>query len=212
LLNEAEALLNELPDEVRGTLPAQRAVRPRLAALRRRRTGPSDAATALRLRLLVEQRREILELDRRERAAAKELAALVRSTGSTLSQLVGLDTRSVAELLVEVGDPRRFTEGGFARFRGTAPLPASSGEGPGEPQRHRLNRGGNRRVHAVLHRMAITQLRRDPRAQRIRDEARRRGHTKREAIRIVRRHLAAVVYRRMLRDLRASTAPPELAA
>jgi hypothetical protein len=57
------------------------------------------------------------------------------------SAMRGLSTRSVAELLVEVGDPRRFTEGGFARFNGSAPLPASTAEGPGEPVRHRYNPG-----------------------------------------------------------------------
>jgi len=211
LLNEADALLSDLPDELRGHLPQTKAVRPRLTALRRpRRAWP--AATAVRLRLLDRHRAAIFELDRRDREITQELAKLIAGTGSTLDQLCGLDTRSVAELLVEVGDPRRFTEGGFGRFSGTAPLPASSGEGAGEPIRHRLNRGGNRRVNAVLHRMAVTQLRCDERAQRIRDEARRRGHTKREAIRIVRRHLAAVVYRRMIRDLRARPAASALAA
>jgi transposase len=72
------------------------------------------------------------------------LEELVRQSGSTLDELCGLSTRSVAELLVEVGDPRRFTEGGFARFNGSAPLPASTAEGPGEPVRHRFNPGGNR--------------------------------------------------------------------
>ena len=211
LLNEADALLTELPDELRGGLPQTKAVRPRLAALRRRRR-PWPAATALRLQLLAQHRDAILELDRRDREITGELAKLVGSTGSTLPELCGLDTRSVAELLVEVGDPRRFTEGGFGRFSGTAPLPASSGEGAGEPVRHRLNRGGNRRVNAVLHRMAITQLRCDDRAKRISDEARRRGHTKREAVRIVRRHLAAVVHRRMIHDLKAHPRPSALAA
>ena len=74
----------------------------------------------------------------------------MRSSGSTLGELCGLDTRSVAELLVEVGDPRRFTEGGFARFTASAPLPASTAEGPGEPVRHRFNPGGNRRINAIL--------------------------------------------------------------
>ncbi len=60
---------------------------------------------------------------------------------------------------------RRFTEGGFARFNGSAPLPASTAEGPGEPIRHRYNPGGNRRIDAILYRMAITQLRCEPRAQ-----------------------------------------------
>jgi transposase len=62
----------------------------------------------------------------------------VHTSGSTLAELCGLETRSVAELLVEVGDPRRFTEGGFARFNGSAPLPASTAEGPGEPVRQPL--------------------------------------------------------------------------
>ena len=106
-------------------------------------------------------------------------------------------------MLVEVGDPRRFTgEGGFARFNGAAPLPASSAEGDSEPVRHRLNRGGNRRVNACLHRMAVTQLRCDSRARRIYDDGRRRGQTRKEAVRILKRLLSDVVYRRMLRDLK----------
>ena len=90
----------------------------------------------------------------------------MRTSGSTLGELCGLDTRSVAELLVETGDPRRFTDGGFARFNASAPLPASTAEGPGEPVRHRYNPGGNRRINAILHRMAVTQLRCEPRARR----------------------------------------------
>ena len=137
----------------------------------------------------------------RERDRRASWDASSPPTGSTLSELVGIAERSDAELLVEVGDPRRFaSEGGFARFNGTAPLPASSAEGDGQPTRHRLNRGGNRRVNAVLHRMAVTQLRCEPRAQAIYDNARSRGHTKKEAMRILKRHLSNVVYRRMMID------------
>jgi transposase len=211
LLNEAESLLQELPDDLRGVLPDTEAVRPRLAAVTRSTARPPcPAATTLRVTLLEAYRKDILELDRREREITKELGVLVARTRSTLSKLTGLDTRSVAELLVEVGDPRRFTEGGFGRFSGTAPLPASSGEGPREPVRHRLNRGGNRSVNAVIHRMAVTQLRCEPRAQRIREEARRHGHTKREAMRILKRHLAAAIHRHMIRDLRSPA--PDVAA
>jgi hypothetical protein len=49
--------------------------------------------------------------------------------------------------------------------------------------------------------MAVTQLRCDPRARKIHDDARRRGHTKKEAMRILKRHLSDVVYRHMTRDL-----------
>jgi transposase len=130
-----------------------------------------------------------------------------------LGELCGLSTRSVAELLVEVGDPGRFTEGGFARLTGAVPLPASTAEGPGEPVRHRYDPGGNRRINAVLYRMAITQLRCEPRAQRIYTGARAGGHTKKEARRILKRHLSDVIYRRMIRDLQTQlTNQPLLAA
>jgi transposase len=202
LLNEAEILLAELPLELREQLPDSKAVRPRLAALagrdRRRRW---DAPTALRLRLLDDYQQRISGLDADERAVCRELAALVRASGSTLDHLCGLSTRSVAELLAEVGDPRRFTTPGFARFNGSAPIPASTAEGPGEPVRHRYNPGGNRRVNAILHRMAVTQLRCEPRAQALYARARANGHTKKEARRILKRHLSDVIHRRMMRDL-----------
>jgi transposase len=211
LLNEAEFLLAELPLELRERLPDTKAVRPRLAALaRRNRRTRSDAPTALRLRMLDDHRAQIARLDAAERDATAQLRLLVAAAHTTLEELCGLSTRSVAELLVEIGDPRRFTEGGFARFNGSAPLAASTAEGPGEPVRHRFNPGGNRRVNAILHRMAVTQLRCEPRAQAIYENARARGHTKREARRILKRHLSDVIHRRMLRDLTAgcASAPP----
>jgi transposase len=204
LLNEAETLLSELPDNVRDGLPTAKEVRPRLAAVcRRDRNRTYDPATSLRLRLLDGHAEAIARLEVREREAMRELKSLIETAGSSLGDLCGLSTRSAGELLVEVGDPRRFTEGGFARFNGTAPLAASSGEGEEEPIRHRLNRGGNRRVNAVLHRMAVTQLRYEPRAQKIYTDARAGGHTKREAMRTLKRNLSNVVHRRMMRDLKA---------
>ena len=56
--------------------------------------------------------------------------------------------------------------------------------------------------------MAVTQLRCEPRAQRIYANARANGHTKKEARRILKRHLSDVIYRRMIRDLQ----PPRLSA
>jgi len=213
LLGEAEFLLADLPLELREQLPDSKAVRPRLAALaRRNRRRRWDAPTALRLAMLDDHRAQIARLDAAERDATKQLALLVTAADTTLGELRGLSTRSVAELLVEVGDPRRFTEGGFARFNGSAPLAASTAEGPGEPIRHRFNPAGNRRVNAILHRMAVTQLRCEPRAQAIYQNARARGHTKREARRILKRHLSDVIHRRMTRDLNTTAARPLLAA
>ena len=63
---------------------------------------------------------------------ARSAASSPRSSSQRLNadQLCGLSTRSVAELPVEIGDPRRFTTPGFARFNASAPIPASTAEGP----------------------------------------------------------------------------------
>lgn len=134
LLNEAEALLGELPEAIRTSLPDTSEVRPRLVALcAQDRSITWDRATELRLRLLEDHAGAVADRDAREREATRELGRLIAHSGSTLGELCGIAERSEAELLVEVGDPRRFTEGGFARFNGTAPLPASSAEGDAGP-------------------------------------------------------------------------------
>jgi transposase len=204
LVNEAEYLLCELPLELREQLPDTKAVKPgsrrshgaTAAGATTPRRGCacncSTATTSRSTRSIARRSRSSLTSRRSCAAAAPRLASSA-----------ACPPRSVAELLVEVGDVRRFTEGGFARFNATAPLPASTAEGPGEPVRHRYNPGGNRRVNAVLHRMAITQLAREPRAQRIYANARAGAHTKKEARRVLKRHLSDVIYRRMIRDLHA---------
>lgn len=216
ILNEAESILIALPEDVQAQLGDTTDVRRRLGNLTAvDRATISDAVVLLRLQLLDQTAIDVAEYDRRDKQATAELAALVAAKGSSLDELVGLSTKSAAELLVEAGDPCRFTEGGYARFNGTAPIPASSGEGDGEPVRHRLNHQGNRATNAVLHRMAVTQLRCHPGARLLYDNARGKGHTKREAMRVLKRHLSNVVHRRMLADvhrLNGQSGPIEEAA
>jgi len=211
LLNEADHLIVELPLELRELLPRTSDVRRLLRSLRSVDLPDElDPVTALRLRLLADLAERVENIDTDERSVTHELAALVAASGSTLNGLRGLAARSTAGLLAEIGDPRRFTEGGFARLNGSAPLPCSSGEGGGQPARYRFNPGGNRRVNAVLHHTAITQLRWEPRARQLDDNARQRGHTNSEAMRILKRKLSDVVDRRMIRDVTARSSPPLL--
>jgi len=144
---------------------------------------------------------DVLDQDRQ---AELEHRLLVDATKTSLCELVGIAPRSAAEILVEVGDVQRFSEAGFARHTGTAPIPATSGEGAGQPVRHRLSRGGNRRLNATIHRMAMIQLRFEPRARALFENARNHAQSRREAMRILKRHLASVIYRTMLRDARAN--------
>jgi transposase len=203
LLGELDALVHDLPEQLRAQLPALKTVRARVNALSALATSAiTDATVLLRLRLINHRVAMLAEVLEQDRHAAAELATLVARSKSTLTDLVGIAPRAAAEILVEAGDIRRFTEAGFARFNGTAPIPATSGEGEGEPVRHRLSRGGNRRLNATIHRIAMIQLRYETRARALHDRARENGHTRREAMRILKRHLSDVIYRTMLRDAR----------
>ena len=54
--------------------------------------------------------------------------------------------------------------------------------------RHRLNRGGNRRLNAILYRIALTQAHHSPAARVYRDRRVAEGKTRREAIRALKRY------------------------
>jgi transposase len=138
-------------------------------------------------------------LDSEIRQLEQEIAQLVRALGSGLPQLVGLGYLSAARIIGEVGDIGRIeSKARFARMNGTAPIPASSGQ----TQRHRLNQGGNRRLNHVLHMMALTQARMDPRARAYVERRRAEGKSRRDAIRALKRHLSDVVYQQLRLDAR----------
>ena len=98
-----------------------------------------------------------------------------------------------AQLVVTAGgNPGRIrNEAAFAALCGASPIPASSGK----TTRHRLNRGGDRRGNAALHRIALVRIRHD---QRTRDYLTRRtaeGKSKKEILRCLKRAIAREVFR-----------------
>ena len=71
-----------------------------------------------------------------------------------LTKLCGVNLLTEGILAGMLGPGRRFeTEGQLAAYAGTSPLEASSSA----LIRHRLNRGGNRRLNSVIYRIALTQ-------------------------------------------------------
>lgn len=134
------------------------------------------------------------------RALERQIAAKVAPLAPSLVELEGCGALSAAKIVGETADVTRFKDrNAFARHNGTAPIPVWSGNS----DHHRLNRGGNRQINAALHRIAITQLRGSGPARELFDRLTTSGKTKRDALRIVRRRLSDVVYRRLLEDSRA---------
>jgi len=203
LLNEVEAVLTGLPLAIRAALPATSRVRPRLRALVRGEAAELAASAADRVQLgrLADAAEDIARLDRRVRAIDAGIPVLLARLGSNLADEVGVGAVSAMDLLVEVGDPSRFrSDGQFARWCGAAPIAASSGEGRGDPIRHRLDLAGNRQVNSVLHTMHVTQVRCHQPAKEFIARKRAEGKTAKEARRAHKRQLANRIIRRMWDD------------
>lgn len=194
--------LAKLPTEIRDHLGTRGKLESRLRALQHLdATAAASPAGTYRLSWLL----PLIDADRADRAEIRRLDRLIDTLldqhGTTLRDEPGIGTIAAATLLVEVGNPTRFaSEAKFARWCGTAAVALSSGEGAGQPVRHRLDLRGNRRVNSVLHIASVTQQRDHPPAQAYIDRKRAEGKTRREARRAHKRHLANLVIRRMWHD------------
>jgi len=191
-VNRLHRLLLELvPGGAKQFLSATQA-RTLLATVR-----PRDVVGKTRRKLAAELIVELDGIDRRIKAANKELCELVEATGSTLLELNGIGPSGAARLLGDIGDVSRFpTRGHFASWNGTAPIDASSGE----QNRHRLSRAGNRRINRTLHIMAIVQLRNDTEGRAYYRRKVAAGKTTMEAMRALKRRLSDVVYHQLVAD------------
>jgi transposase len=122
----------------------------------------------------------------------RRIGRLVRTHASELVEIPGCAALTAAKILAEAAQVGRFpSEGHFARYAGTAPIPASSGA----RHRQRLNRRGNRQLNAAIHRIAVTQLRIHEPARDYVTRKRAEGKTKTEAIRALKRQITRVVFK-----------------
>jgi transposase len=193
-LNQLRALLVTAPDDVRQRL--RRLGRKRLlstcAALRPdRRAAAERYACQLALRGCAQR---IKHATREAAALERELGRIVDSLAPTLQSQPGIGPISAAQLLVSWSHPGRLrSEAAFARLAGTAPIPASSGK----TSRHRLDRGGDRRLNRALHTIILTRRRSHPATNAYLTRRQAEGKTNREAIRCLKRYLARSLYRQL---------------
>jgi transposase len=144
-LNQLKALIVAAPEELRAELRGRRTsiqvtycagLRDRAArSLEQRVTVRALRSTAHRVQALAA---EAIALE-------VEITRLVRAVAPWLLELPGMGPISAAQVLVSWSHAGRLrSEAAFAALAGASPSPASSGQ----VTRHRLNRGGDRRLTA----------------------------------------------------------------
>ena len=123
---------------------------------------------------------------------AKQIRLLAKDRYEPLTRLCGVNLLTAGTLAGMLGPGRRFqTEAQLAAYAGTSPLEASSSG----LTRHRLNRGGNRRLNSVIYRIALTQAHFHPDARAYLERRVSEGKTRREAHRCLRRYIARAIWR-----------------
>lgn len=148
------------------------------------------------VRLHVKQIRALTKQIARAQVIVK---GLVEESGSCLTAEIGVGPLIAAKIIAEVKSMGSVnSKAGFAMLSGTAPLPASSGQ----VTRHRLNRGGNRRLNHAIHMVAVTRLRLDPESKSYFERKLTEGKSKREAMRSLKRQIANRLFRCLERDAR----------
>jgi transposase len=126
-----------------------------------------------------------------------DITRRVTDLAPSLLAIPGCGALTAGKLIGEAADITRFTNrDAYAMWVSVAPIPVWSAN----PNRYRFNRGGNRQTNAALHRIAITQARIHPDAQAFIKRQIETGSTKGEALRLLKRKLANVVYRTLHAD------------
>jgi transposase len=140
---------------------------------------------------------DVRALTRRILALEREIDGLVRQLAPRTLGLAGCGSLSAAKAIGEAAGMLRFRScAAFARHNGSAPIPVWSGNS----DRHRLNRGGNRQLNLVLHRIAITQVRLGGEGREYFDKRLAAGDTRSEALRALKRRISDELYRRLRAD------------
>jgi transposase len=190
IINQLKAQLHVWLDHTPGDLARAKSLTTLSALLHTAQLG-----THIR-RALTDMITEIADLNQRVRDLQTTIRKLVRPLAPTLLKITGISHISAAVLIAEIGDITRFgSSAKLARYTGCAPIPVYSAD----KERHRLHRGGNRRLNSVVYTAAIVQKRFDPAAQEL---LARHEPTKgsRGARRILKRHLVDVIHRAMATD------------
>lgn len=176
-----------------------------IVGVARWRTRAEDIAAATARAEAVRLAKRVLTLD-------AEIAENTRSTTLLLAQSPAqalLDKPGIGPVTAAVAmaawshNGRLRSEAAFASLAGVNPVPASSGN----TVRHRLNRGGDRRLNQALHMAVVVRMRMDPETKAYVERRLAEGRTKKEIRRCLKRYLARQIYRTLAADSRTDQTP-----
>ena len=165
---------------------------------------PSGAVAVARAELAAEFPADLRHLDAQLRDTRKKLAAAVRASGTSLTQVFGVGPVIAGTIIGDVADVARFpSRDHFAAYNGTAPVEVSSGN----RKTHRLSLRGNRRINHAIHMAAITQLRhKHSEGRAYYDKKVTEGKTHKEALRSLKRKVSDAIFTRLKADARRAAA------
>ena len=156
---------------------------------------------SMRRRIALDQLGRVRELTKEVRSLERELETRMDGLSPGLMAMPGCSAICAAHLVGQTAGVSRFSgDAAFAMHVGVAPLPVSSGQS----NRHRLNRCGNRRLNSAIHMIAVTQARMHPPAMAYMERKQASGMSYREALRCLKRQLARVIFKTMLRTERTA--------
>ena len=150
---------------------------------------------------------DLRRVDALLRETKKKLAAAVRASGTSLTEIFGVGPVIAATVIGDVRYVSRFAgRDRFAAYNGTAPIEVSSGN----RIIHRLSMRGNRRLNHAIHMAAVTQIRyqhSDGRAYY--DKKIAEGKTRKEALRALKRQISDAIYKHLKADAARAAAPAQ---
>jgi transposase len=206
-INQFKALLVSAPEAIRDGLRGL-SFTEQLARARRWADGHGDDVERETRWSLKELSRRIGFQDEQTTRLEARINALAAQASPALLGLSGVGPHVAAGLLAAAGDnPGRMrSEAAFAKLCGACPIPASSGK----TNRHRLNRGGDRRANNALFTVVLVRMRHDPATRAYVARRIAEGKSRKEIMRCLKRFVAREVYQALTNPPKDLPTGPEL--
>lgn len=201
MTTERTATVNALTALLRVATPGVDARKPltasQISEVTRWRTRVEDLVTITARAEAVRLAKRVADLNEQLATNHTHMIDLIHAgKAAVLLDKIGVGPVTVAVIYTAWSHAGRVrSEAAFAALAGVNPIPASSGN----TVRHRLNRGGDRRLNRALHMAVITRMTHDPETRAYVERRRAEGRTTTEIRRCLKRYLARQLYRTLER-------------